>query len=240
MRRLLLLTMLLASPCWGVIQAWDTETGIWAGYGLTGTATLNSCATNHAYLVVISIGNYGFTTAGLQISSTNILSANWHAGSVSSSSSAFNTLVWAYSASISNSETVSVAPGSSQTGYGSFVVQCFSGTASSPLDQSNAATGVSNSVITLPSTTPTQNNELVVVGGCDQSNGGTPTVSGMTVSVYYTTSGVVSSLLAISVQTAATTVTPTATWATSGNLGATIMTFEAAPSSWSGYPIIME
>ena len=147
------------------IQAWGSAQDIKTG-GTSPTATLTSCATNQAYFIVAFVTLNGSDATLLTISSTSIPSGSWHHGPNVASNSGSQSAIWyAYSASISDSETVTAT--GSYVFYTSITAQCYSGVKTvSQADQSTnhvCGTGATNiNSCNTGSITPVQGGELIV------------------------------------------------------------------------------
>jgi hypothetical protein len=232
MRRAAVLLALLALPAAAAIQRQAHAYGTGSSFTPI-TATLSNCATNRGYLIVLLVTDYGHDVTTDTISSTSIPSG-WSHGSNSTSSTQENVAIWwAYSASVSNAETVTVTNGQ----YPAFFAACYSGTASSPLDQQSVGPSQPGSV------TPPQNNELIVTGSGNENTSSAPTVNdGFSISdaIPESSGHYVGGGMADLVQTAAAAINPT--WTETGGTPATaIMTFKAAAAvaSGGGFVIVM-
>lgn len=117
-------------------------------------------------------------------------------------------------------------------------VLAFSGSATSPFDQQNGATG--SSALSTGSITPTEDNELVIAGWALGNDANTFSVSGsFTVQVANTAvSGVTyGAALAYLIQTTAAAANPALTWSGGGASAAMIASFKmAASASTRGVP----
>jgi hypothetical protein len=121
-----------------------------------------------AIVPVVVLTEYtGPVSTKLTISSPSIPSADWHGlGDVAGSTSHYSEILWGYSGTISDSETITVDGGNAW--YSSATGQCFSGVnVSSSVDQNPAfhvcnTGGTSSASCQVPSLTPTQGGELIV------------------------------------------------------------------------------
>ena len=108
----------------------------------------------------------------------------------------------------------------------------FTGTHTTPFDVENGAASAGVLSLATGSITPTQNNEVVVAGGCSTANqpGGISVNESMsTQAVVTNTPGGYTMLLATKIQTTATAINPTFTFTTSGNIVVGISSFKVAP-----------
>src|SRR5215472_13389017 len=122
------------------------------------------------------------------------------------------------------------------------LVQAWSGSGSSPLDQTNFANGLFVSTLQPGSVTPGQNGELIVTGQCSGSTSGSSSVNlGFTISdSFLQVNGQhVGGALAYLVQGTAAAINPTWTGTGLNFTGATIATFKAAAAA-ATYPLISE
>ena len=168
-----LLLLILVSPAFGQITAGNYGQGGPSGSGVStvSTGAITGCATAGAYFFVGSFTNQN-GSAGYTVASTSISSGNWHQSALLNTETGY---FWAYSASITDSEVITV------TKSGSLYVatikgQCFAGvnaTFANQLDQTNSywcGNNTYGSSCQPGSITPTQASELIVSGCIDNKN----------------------------------------------------------------------
>lgn len=120
---------------------------------------------------------------------------------------------------------------SATSAFACIAVLCFSGSAATPLDQSNGATVSNAATIQAGSITPTQDNELVIVSWCGAGTTNTLTIDGSftkTDFLTWVTGANDGGGAAYLIQTTATAANPTWTADTSTGQAAKIASFKAA------------
>jgi hypothetical protein len=170
MRKLILLISLLAcSPAWASYALVSNVKAVGASTTSSGINT-----TGATILLSYSV-TFGTTPCTPTDSNSNV----WVAvGTDSIQGNSHGQWWYVKNPTVGASHTVTTC----SSGFPSIFMAAFSGAdTSSPLDQSNKAGTASSTTVTLPSTTPSQNGELIVVGLSNNSSD-TPTIdSGFTV-----------------------------------------------------------
>lgn len=152
----LILVCILCTPAWAAI-ALVTNTKV-AGNGTT--AGINTTGAN---LLVVYMVEFGATPPA----PTDSLSNTWFAcGAESVQGNSHGQIYYAKNATVGAAQTFTVSGGS----FPSLFASSWSGAdTSSPCDQTGIA-GANSQGVTLPSTTPSQNNELIFTGLSDNSS----------------------------------------------------------------------
>jgi hypothetical protein len=135
-------------------------------------------------------------------------------------------IVYCVPSSVGSGHTFSASVAS---GFPSICVAAFSGAHATPVDQQNGSTGNGITSIQPGSVTPTEDNELVIVGvGLGNGNAAGIDMAGYTVpeEVYYN-GNAFTCALAYNIQTSATATNPTWTWTGNEQGVARIATFKA-------------
>jgi len=193
--------------------------------GFNSPQTTSAIDTTGVDLLVVSISDYvGFGNPTLTDSKSNTwILAKSKSGTVS------NLFIYYCHNPVVGSGHTFTATGSGAT---SMNVMGFSGSASSPLDQTNSAT-VSGGSLATGSITPSQSNELIIAVAAPTDGTSTYSVNSGFTTTYNINAGtgvnegLISSYL---IQTTATAVNPTFSWSGTGDASAAIVSFKTTGS----------
>lgn len=205
-------------------MAYSLVTHVEAGGSANGVTT-GTVDTTGATLIVISTSRY--SPAGESTTVSDSKGNTWTALTLSQANGVANRLYYCANPTVGSGHTFST----SDTGsYPSIAVLAFTGNTATPFDQENGGLAVATS-LTIPSVTPTEDNELIVAGISHENNtAGSVTINGgfTAYTVAYSSGNSEGGGIAYLIQTTATAASPTWNITNSAAIAARIATFKAA------------